>query len=81
MQYHEYMCFPDSTKLELTSEEVQFALELLYKSHATLVDMLGKSAYTEGEKQTAYDMALKTEKLYARVMVQLSGKNNHPGVM
>lgn len=81
MQFHQYMCFPDVTKVELTSEEVEFVLELLYRSHSTLVGLLGSPAYTEEEKQLAYKLALSSEKLYARTMAQLNGKNNHPSLM
>lgn len=77
MKMHDHMSMPsiDST-FKLTGDEVEFTLSLLSRVHQTLVEDVRNQDLPSDDRNTAYSMALKVEKLYGSMFSQL--KLNKP---
>jgi len=77
MKMHNHMLVPKlDQSFSLTPEEIEFALTLLSRVHQTLVEDIRNPQLPADDRNSAYTMALRVEKLYGSVFGQL--KLNKP---
>jgi len=75
MQMHELMSIPQQdVKITLTGVETEFLLGSLHNLHFHLVQTIRDPKATKEERNSAYGVALTTEKLYANIFEQLKIK-------
>ena len=72
LKAHKHMKFnQDEMKFQLTSAQVEFALDMLSKVHTSCLVNLKDQKITEEERQRVYDTASLSEQLYAAICGQL----------